>query len=71
MKDTVEDIVLSEEEISELRIIIKRETAKLCKKELETLVNTSLDQVLADPGNPLLRMKASITAKVWQSRYGG
>jgi len=68
MTERTEEL-LSKKEIFALEHEIKQTTAKLCKAELEELVNTFLDQVLADPGNPILKAKASITAKIWQGRY--
>ena len=64
------DELLSKKEMFALEHEIKQATAKLSKADLQVLINQFLDQVLADPGNPILRAKASITAGVWKGRYG-
>lgn len=48
---------------------IKICTSELSKSQLEETINIFLDQVLADPGNPILRAKAKFAADVWNGRY--
>lgn len=62
-------ITLNKREITKLECEIKQATSSLSKVELDDLVNKFLDQVIADPGNPVLRAKASIAASVWNGRY--
>jgi len=62
-------IKLTEEEISRLQHEIKKTACKLSKIDLRKLIDTSLDQVMADPTNELLKNKASIVATMWLKRY--
>ena len=48
---------------------IKKVTSKMSKTELQNLINSYLEAVLANPKDPILRAKASIAADIWNRRY--
>jgi len=60
---------LENEELTKIKQSIKVRTSELSKEQLENMINGLLDEVLADPGNPLLRVKAQFAAEVWKGRY--
>ena len=67
MKKT--DATLDKKTLLRLEHEIKQLTAEMSKGELEEFRDDLLDRVLSDPGNPILREKASMAANVWKRRY--
>lgn len=48
---------------------VLQEACKLSKDQLNTVINGLLDQIAADPHNPVLREKAQAFAKIYNRRY--
>lgn len=63
------EIILDAKTLLNIKYEVKNEVSGMSKGQIEQFINEMIDKVLADPGNPVLKAKATYAAEIWNSRY--